>query len=313
MTDAIKAKTQLPSSGDQVTLGGTTRKYDPTEVNFRRKQGIPNFRCGDCAFYENRTCRIVAATDIDPDDVCDNFEALTVGNLPSFDATRPKNVKSPGTPVEERASSIRGPLRRVTPSIALTEMFITRVSEDRQSGIRRWFSSASGLERDLYDERMSVELFKDFIKRAEAREEVPTPFSSEAWNGGLPYLGVAHYLDLGGAGIVGPTDQLYLDGNVFKARGTFNDTPLGLAAFKAIKADIDGSTPMENRTRVSIAFIDWNHDHEGYGPFMRKNMLERCDMCERGLGEKIYRAGHLVHLALTRRPAYPKAEIGLEE
>jgi len=160
MTDAIKRKDQLPSSGDQVTLGETTRKYDPTEVAFRRKQGVPNFRCGDCAFYENRTCRIVAVDDIDPDDICDRFEALTVGNLPSFGSTRPKNVKPAGTPVEERTSSIRGPLRRVTPSIALTEMFITRVSEDRQTGIKRWFSSASGLERDLYDERMSVELFK---------------------------------------------------------------------------------------------------------------------------------------------------------
>lgn len=310
MTNAFKTNAQLPSSGSQATLGETTRKYDPTEVNFRRLQGVPNFRCGDCAFYENGTCRIVAVSDIDPNDICDRFEALTLGNLPSFEASRPRQA---GTPVTERAMMIQGPLRRVIPAFALTEMFITRVSEDRQTGVKHWFSSASGLERDLYDERMSVDLFRDFIKRAESRDEVPAPFSSKAWNGGLPYLGVAHYLDLDGAGIVGPTEQVYVDGNVFKARGSFNDSPIGTASYTAIKNDIEKNVPSDQRTRVSIAFIDWLHDHEGHGSFERKSMIERCAMCEKGLGEKIYRAGHLVHLALTRRPAYPKAEIGLEE
>lgn len=310
MTNALKTNAQLPSSGSQATLGGTTRKYDPTEVNFRKQGGVPNFRCGDCAYYENRTCRIVAVTDIDPNDICDRFEALTLGNLPMLDATKPKEA---GTPVTERAMSISGPLRRVIPAFAITEMFITRVSEDRQTGAKRWFSSASGLERDLYDERMSIDLFRDFVKRVESRDEVPVPFSSKAWNGGLPYLGVAHYLDLDGAAIVGPTEQIYVDGNVFKARGTFHKTSLGQASYDAIKKDIEAEIPLEQRVRVSIAFIDWQHDHEGNGIFERKSLLDRCSMCEKGLGEKIYRAGHLVHLALTRRPAYPKAEIGLEE
>jgi hypothetical protein len=160
---------------------------------------------------------------------------------------------------------------------------------------------------------MTIELFKDFIRRAESREPVPEQFSSEAWNGGLPYVGVAHYLDLNGFGIVGDTTQIYVDGAIFKARGTFRDTPMANAAFDAIKRDIAENVPNDQRIRVSIAFIDWSHKHEGHDVFNRKSLFDRCEMCSEGLGEKMYIAGHLVHLALTRRPAYIETEIALEE
>jgi hypothetical protein len=70
---------------------------------------------------------------------------------------------------------------------------------------------------------------------------------------------------------------------------------------------------MEERVRISIAFIDWAHEHEGTGEFTRKSLTDRCSLCADGHGEKVYKAGHLVHLALTRIPAYPTATIDLEE
>lgn len=209
--------------------------------------------------------------------------------------------------------SAMGPLRRIVPVLRTKNLYITRVVKDRQTGERRWFAKASGTEVDLYNERMSLTLFDDFIRRAEAREPVPEPFSSKAWNGGLPYLGVAHYLDMGGKGIVGQTVQMWVDGSLFKAKGTFADSKIAKAAYEAIERDIKGNVPLEQRVRISIAFLDWEHDHKGAGTFKRKSLSDRCKLCADGVGGKVYKAGHLVHLALTRIPAYPSATIQLEE
>jgi len=193
------------------------------------------------------------------------------------------------------------------------DMFITKVVKDRQTGIRRWFATSSGVKRDQYNERMSVELFDDFIHRIEEREKPPEIFMSRAWQGGLPYLGVAHYLDLDGFGIAGDTEQVWRDRTVFKAKGTFRDTPIADASYNSIKKDIENHVAPENRVRVSIAFVDWGHEHEGHGSFERKSLIDRCGYCEQGIGEKIYRKGHLVHFAQTRRPAYLETEITLLE
>lgn len=302
----------------QTTISDDQRKLESSEVNFQRHKGIPGFRCGDCFFYENGQCRIVTIMTVSPDDLCDEFEPdrrgkLTSGNITAPGVIKPESGEKKKSMATAKSMSVIGPLRRVVPTIVVAEMYITRVAEDKQTGVRRWSASASGIERDLYDERMSVELFNDFIKRAESREAVPIPFASEAWSGGLPYLGVAHYLDMNGHGIAGDTKQIFTDGDYFKARGDFRNSPLGLASYTSIKKDIDTELPHDFRVRISIAFIDWLHEHEGYGMFTRNSMIDRCDMCERGLGEKVYKAGHLVHLALTRRPAYPKASISLED
>ncbi|MCK4788396.1 MAG: hypothetical protein KAV87_31945, partial [Desulfobacteraceae bacterium] len=173
-------------------------------------------------------------------------------------------------------------------------------------------STSSGIKRDLYDERMSTGLFKDFIKRIESREIPPEPFISKAWNGGLPYVGIAHYLDLDGDGIAGKAEKTWVDGTHLKMRGTFEDNELGNAAYESVQRDIENKVPPEERVRVSMTFIDWGHEHERIGQFVRKSLMDRCSFCEQGLGEKIYRKGHLVHLALTRQPAYPEADIQLE-
>jgi hypothetical protein len=119
-------------------------------------------------------------------------------------------------------------------------------------------------------------------------------------------------LDLDGYGIVGDTERLYIDGQNLRARGTFRDTPIAKAAYNSIKKDIEADLPPDQRTRISIAFLDLEHDHGPHGTFARRSLTDHCSLCERGKGDKHYRAGQLVHLALTRMPAYPETEIALE-
>jgi len=280
----------------QTTMGPSTRKLTKGEAGFRPNNGIAGITCGDCIYFENAECQIVEGT-IDASDVCDEFEPNTKdGHMTTLQATEPE------------------PEARTEP-LSLLDMFITRVSE--KSGVKRWYATSSGVKKDLYGERMSVSLFDDFVRRIDEGEQAPLPFTSKAWEGGPPYLGVAHYLDLDGDGIIGVTEKVWKDGKVLKMKGTFNDTPMAKAAFGAIRKDRSDKTPDENRVRVSIAFVDWGHQHNHDKkalPFARKSMSDQCMYCEAGVGDKEYMAGHLVHLALTRRPAYPETEIvALEE
>ena len=263
------------------------------QIDFRLQGGFAKRRCGECLYFEAGNCTrgIIGLTNVDADDVCSEFRHNLVD----------------GSMSHNEADVVLG-----MASLTQRHLFINRVSEDPQTGVRRWYSTSSGIKRDLYDERMSRGLFKDFVKRIENREIPPEPFVSKAWNGGLPYVGIAHYLDLGGDGIAGKADKVVVDGTHLKMRGTFENNTLGNAAYDAIKHDIDRKTSPDERVRVSIAFVDWGHEHEGIGQFVRKSLMDRCTFCEQGIGEKIYRKGHLVHLALTRQPAYPEADIQLE-
>ena len=263
------------------------------QVDYRLQGGVPGRQCGNCLYFEAGICTrgIIGLTNVDAGDVCSEFRHNLVD----------------GSMSHKEAEVVLG-----MASLTQRHLFINRVSEDPQTGVRRFYSTSSGIKRDLYDERMSTGLFKDFVKRIEDREVPPEPFTSKAWNGGLPYLGVAHYLDLDGDGIAGKAAKVMVDGTHLKMKGTFENNVLGNAAYDAIKRDIENKTPPDERVRVSIAFVDWGHEHEGIGQFVRKSLMDRCTFCEQGLGEKIYRKGHLVHLALTRQPAYPEADIQLE-
>lgn len=279
----------VPGAG-QATIGGS-RKLTRGEVGFREGHGISNLRCGDCLFYTNASCQVVEG-DVSPDDICDNFEPDTRGNATSDTATEERRTKP----------------------LSVLEMWITRVSKDKKTGVRRWYATSSGVKTDLYGERMSTALFDDFVRRIDEGEEAPAPFISEAWKGGNPYLGVAHYLDMNGQAIVGPTVKVWRDNEILKMKGTFHDTPLALKAFEAIQQDRLEKRADDERVRVSIAFVDWGHNHGKDRTFERKTLADQCMLCEAGVADKEYTAGHLVHLALTRRPAYPDTEIvALEE
>ena len=277
-----------PATGaGQATVGGS-RKLEQSEAGFRKDHGISNLRCGDCAFFTEGACQIMEGS-IGNNDICDQFEPDTRGNVPADMAT------------EERR----------TQPLSTLEMWITRVSYNKTTGVRRWYATSSGVKKDLYNEQMSTELFDDFVCRIKADERAPAPFISEAWQGGLPYLGVAHYLDLNGFGIVGPTEAVWRDGEVLKMKGTFYDTPLADAAFDAIQKDRLEKRTDGERVRVSIAFVDWAHNHGVKRSFERKPLADECMLCQAGVADKVYTAGHLVHQALTRRPAYMETEISV--
>ena len=278
----------------QTTIGPDTRKLTKGEAGYREKQGITGLRCGDCLFFEESECRIVEDR-IDEDDVCDQFEPnLKDGHMKAEQGTKVAVANS-------------------IPAMGGLDMWIYRVAE--KNGIRKFYSTSSGTKVDLYQEKMSTKLFNDFVKRIESPDtEIPVQFTSEAWGGGLPYLGVAHYLDLDGFGIIGKADSVWRDGKVLKMKGTFDDNPLANAAFEAIQSDRLEKRADTERVRVSIAFIDWGHNHSKGRNFTRKSLGDVCPYCEAGVGDKEYTAGQLVHLALTRRPAYPETEIvALEE
>jgi len=272
-------------------MGPETRKLEPGEAGFWKGGGFPGLSCSDCRWFVQGECWQVNVKP-EPGDYCDEFQpALVGGNLPS-----PSGVTL-----------------NVMSAVGRDDMYITRVATDPKTGVHKWFATSSGTKKDAYGEYMTVDLFQDFVRRITDREPAPKVFTSKAWDGGNPYLGVAHYLDLDGDAIVGDTERVYIDSQVLKAKGTFRSTPLAQKAFDSIKRDIDTNAPPDERVRISIAFVDFAHDHRGVGTFVRKTLADHCDMCDKGVGEKVYRQGHLVHLALTRRPAYAETAIELEE
>ena len=187
---------------------------------------------------------------------------------------------------------------------------IVKAAFDKASGEMRWSAVASDTDWDSYEERMSLELFSDFVRRAETGEPPPKPFCSDGWCGGLPYPSVAHYSDLDGKAVPGETRKLYIDGNRLKASGIFYDTPIGRACFRSICDDLynDENKSRQDKVRISIGFLDYAHAH-GNSRFERKALMDRCPMCEQGAPEVTYLKGHLLHLALTRVPVNKRTDI----
>ncbi|MHA2191064.1 MAG: hypothetical protein ACXAAP_12585 [Candidatus Thorarchaeota archaeon] len=197
----------------------------------------------------------------------------------------------------------------VPKSTAEFSLFINKASLNKKTQEMHWYAVASDIEPDSYNDEMSLELYSDFEKRIETKELPPESHRSDYWQGGMPYLSVSHYLDLNGFAVPGPTDNVYVDGKCLKSNGRFDNTVLGKACFDAICKDLYGEEKSENedKIRISIAFIDWGHEHKSNGyEFNRKSLDEICPEClkEQFIGGegKIFRKGHLIHLALTRVP-----------
>lgn len=194
-------------------------------------------------------------------------------------------------------------------SMAEMSLYISKASFDKKTQEMRWSAVASDTDLDECEERMSIGLYNDFIRRAVENESPPEELCTEAWCGGMPYLSLAHYSDLNGKGIVGPTSILYVDGKKLKGRGTFEDNALGKACFNSICEDLYSEEKSEQeKIRVSIGFLDWAHYH-GDIKFERKNLTDRCPMCALGIGDKMFAKGHLLHLALTRVPVNARTDI----
>jgi len=186
---------------------------------------------------------------------------------------------------------------------------IKRASFDKATGEMRWRADTSDIDEDSYGDNMSLELYNDFLDRINKNELAPEHFRSEFWKGGMPYLSVSHYPDFDGDGVPGDVKVIYVDGKFLKAKGTFWDTKLGRACFKAVCDDLYGDNKdNDNKVRVSIAFLDYKHKHKSNGfIFERETLDDFCPECLREMitGEqkgKVYLRGQLIHLAMTRVP-----------
>jgi len=209
-----------------------------------------------------------------------------------------------------------------TKSKSFTEfsLRIERAVYDKATNERRWKAVASDTDEDSREDNMSLELFNDFISRIQTQEPVPEEFRSEFWQGGMPYLSVSHYPDLNGDGVPGVVDAVYIDGSYLKAKGRFNDNPLGRKSFESICADLYGSQSNGNdKVRISIAFLDWAHKHKSNGfIFERDEEDDICPECFRELLSrksqgKVFLSGHLVHLAMTRVPVNKRTDMEVDK
>ena len=203
----------------------------------------------------------------------------------------------------------------------LTEfsMAITKASYDKATGERRWVATCSDTDLDLYGDKMSMELFADFCDRIQKNEQAPEEFRSEFWSGGMPYLSVSHYPDLDGLAVPGPVDGVFVDGNKFKSKGRFADTPLGIAAYETIKKDITEKSP--NPVRISIAFLDYKHKHLSNDYVFERSLDDPkkmiCPECLKeaitdDYGGKEFLRGMLVHEAMTRVPVNQRTDMEVE-
>ena len=190
-------------------------------------------------------------------------------------------------------------------------MFISKSS--LHNGEMRWSAINSDTDWDLYGERMSLELYRGMLTKIKSNTPPPEQFAefvtSEYWKGGMPYLSIAHYQDGNGKAVPGDVRELFIDGKQLKAKGTLHDTKLGRAVWKSLKEDeLNYKNSIDtDRIRISIAFLDLAHKHGESGKVFHRNALtDLCPECQRGVGEKIYLDGYLVHLALTRVPVNPR-------
>jgi hypothetical protein len=209
--------------------------------------------------------------------------------------------------------------------ISNMQMVIVKASFDKQKGVMRWRSVNSDTDDDLYEERMSLELFKDFTDRINNNIEVPDPFKSvvceaDEWCGGMPYLSIAHFRSgTGKKNVPGQVESVYIDGTLLKSKGTLYDTDLGRTVFKSLCDDLYGEkSDTDSPVRISIGFLDLEHKHVGRNggqdfTFTRTDLGQICPLCSQGIGNKIYMKGQLVHLAMTRVPVNPRTEMGVEK
>lgn len=226
---------------------------------------------------------------------------------------------------EQALEHLRALEANVNDSLVEMSMRITKASYNKSEKTpMKWAAIDSDTDEDLYQERMSLELYQDFERRIKENIPVPEEFKDaicEAdWCGGMPYLSIAHYKSgTGKTNVPGDVESVFIDGTRLKSRGTLHDNPLGRKVFDALREDLymEKSGNGEHLpVRISIGFLDLEHKHRLEGQhevtFVRDEYGKICPLCVQGVGGKIYTKGHLVHLALTRVPANPRTQMSVE-
>lgn len=195
------------------------------------------------------------------------------------------------------------------PKSAVHEYSMVITKAEVVNDVMEWEAVGSDTQPDNYEDQATLTLFNNFVKRID--DGAP-----------YPYLSVAHYFDkdvpnevlksqLGEKAVPGWATVVYVENNQLKARGYFENTPLGRAVYKAILDDIANNVPMEERIRISIGFYDLKHAHGNF-VFTRRSASDICPKCAVGVGKRKFLDGELIHLAVTRVPVNPRTPIGVE-
>jgi hypothetical protein len=207
-------------------------------------------------------------------------------------------------------------------------MRITKASYNKSDpNAMKWSAIDSDTDDDLYQEKMSVDLYKDFLYRIENKVPIPEPFAEmiceSDWCGGMPYLSIAHYkAGTGKINVPGDVESIYIDGTRLKSKGILHNNSMGRAVWEKLREDMYIKEKSENTdhlpVRISIGFLDLEHKHLAQNggqefTFVRKNVGEICPLCAQGINGKIYTKGQLVHLAMTRVPVNPRTEMVAEK
>jgi len=196
-------------------------------------------------------------------------------------------------------------------ALAEIELIITKANVGAD-GTPRWAATTSDTGPDKAGESASMALFQNWIERVEKNTTIdflPEPRT--------PFLGVSHYPSMDGYGEAGPTEKMYIDGNRFKAAGSFyNDEehPIGKALFEAVCAEqslIKRGEQIDEPMRISAAWWDLQHSHGDF-VFTRKNLTDKCPLCQKG-EPRHFLDGQLDHWAVTRVPMNPRTDLELEE
>lgn len=228
---------------------------------------------------------------------------------------------------EEAVSHLRALEANVKDSsIVEFSMRITKAAYNKsESAPMKWVAIDSDTDSDLYQEKMSIELYRDFVSRIENKTPVPEAFREaiceSGWCGEMPYLSIAHYkAGTGLRNVPGTVESVFIDGNRLKSKGTLSDTPMGRKVWDALREDLymQKSDTSHLPVRISIGFLDLQHKHladQGGQEFVfdRTAAGQICPMCAQGIGNKVYTKGQLVHLAMTRVPANPRTEMSVEK
>jgi len=168
-------------------------------------------------------------------------------------------------------------------------MHITKAAMGND-GVMRWAATTSKFTVDDQADEVTPIFYKHAIAQVESGKR-PNPV-----------LCVSH-IDKGKPAddwVPGDATELYIDGDLPKAKGTFRDTPLGKAAFEAVRGDY--GKPDDEKIRISLGFFD-------EGSELRKT--EKADGSV-ATGRR-YLKGWIKHLALTRVPVVKETEISVME
>ena len=205
-------------------------------------------------------------------------------------------------------------------------MRISKASYNKsESAPMRWTAIDSDDDWDLYEERMSIDLYRDFVDRIEKGIPVPEPFADAIcehdWCGGMPYLSIAHFkAGTDKMNVPGSVESVFIDGTRLKSKGTLLDNEMGRRTFNALREDLymKEKSVDHKPVRISIGFLDLEHKHTAQQggqefTFTRSSVGQICPLCAQGIGGKIYMKGQLIHLAMTRVPVNPRTEMSITE